>query len=121
MQVAFDAVARGIQRPWVLLSGGASPSDFLRLLTYAYRAGASGYLAGRAIWADAFDRFPDMVGMETALANSDVMQRLNEVTDRLAEPWTSHPCWRSGVEMVPDGRGFVATYGGNPTSACNIS
>ena len=73
MQVAFDAVARGIQRPWVLLSGGASPSDFLRLLTYAYRAGASGYLAGRAIWADAFDRFPDMVGMETALANSDVM------------------------------------------------
>lgn len=120
VQAAFDRVARGIKRPWVLLSGGASPADFTRLLTYAYRSGANGYLAGRAIWADAFTHFPDMQAMDDKLAQSDVMARLNALTDRLATPWDKHECWADGVEMSPRGRDFVAAYGGDPLSTCNI-
>ncbi|CAH1688669.1 Tagatose 1,6-diphosphate aldolase [Hyphomicrobiales bacterium] len=120
VQDAFDRVARGILRPWVLLSGGANPDDFMRLLTYAYRSGANGYLAGRAIWADAFRHFPDMKAMEEGLAQSDVMERLNTLTDRLAAPWNEHKCWAGVVEMSPSGRDFVAAYGGDDLSTCNI-
>lgn len=42
VQARFDAMAAGLGRPWVLLSAGATPEDFIKLLTYAYRAGASG-------------------------------------------------------------------------------
>ena len=120
VQATFDRLARGIKRPWVLLSGGASPADFMRLLTYAYRSGANGYLAGRAIWADAFSHFPDMAAMDEMLAQSDVMARLNAMTDRLATPWDKQACWADGVEMSPGGREFVAAYGGDPLSTCNI-
>jgi tagatose 1,6-diphosphate aldolase len=48
-QREFDAIgeiceARRI--PWVLLSGGATPEKFERVLDYAYAAGAGGFLAG---------------------------------------------------------------------------
>jgi tagatose 1,6-diphosphate aldolase len=35
-------------RPWVMLSAGAEPADFGRVVGYAARAGAAGFLAGRA-------------------------------------------------------------------------
>ncbi|SFZ84673.1 tagatose 1,6-diphosphate aldolase [Devosia enhydra] len=113
VQARFDRLARGIGRPWVLLSGGAAPDDFLRLLTYAYRSGASGYLAGRAIWAEAFRRFPDLAAMEAELAASAprIMDRLNALTDRLAHPWPTHPAWDDGVVMVPSGEEFAPAYG----------
>lgn len=120
VQAAFDRLARGIKRPWVLLSGGANPGDFMRLLTYAYRSGASGYLAGRAIWAQAFSHFPDLQAMEAGLARSTVMHQLNELTDRLAAPWYAHASWSADVEMAPSGRDFVAAYGGDTLSTCNI-
>jgi tagatose 1,6-diphosphate aldolase len=57
----FDAIDARLDRPWVMLSAGAAMEPFRRVLTYAFRAGASGYLAGRAIWWPAFrDRYPDM-------------------------------------------------------------
>lgn len=118
-QAAFDRVAGGIRRPWVLLSAGASPSDFLRLLTYAYRSGASGYLAGRAIWADAFIAFPDLETMSERLATSTVMARLNELTDRLAAPWHQHS-GLGDVGYAAPNREFASHYGGDPLSICNL-
>ncbi len=40
-------------KPWVILSGGADYAAFERQVTLACRAGASGFLAGRAIWQEA--------------------------------------------------------------------
>ena len=96
-----------------LLSAGAGPEDFLKKLVYAYRAGASGYLAGRAIWAQAFDEFPDMGAMEAKLKNEAVpfMQRVNELTERMARPWSEHPSWQGAVEMDPAGPDFAKLYG----------
>lgn len=48
-QLLFDALGQAAGRPWVMLSAGAGKDAFKRVLNYAYRAGASGYLAGRAI------------------------------------------------------------------------
>lgn len=112
VQKRFDRMAAGIGRPWVLLSAGSTPEDFLKLLTYACRAGASGYLAGRAIWSRAFSHFPDMAAMEKALADEapGIMDRLNELTERMATPWREHTSWRGDVAMEPAGEDFAPQY-----------
>jgi sulfofructosephosphate aldolase len=42
-----------IAQPWVVLSNGVRPEDFAGAVRRAVAGGASGFLAGRAIWADA--------------------------------------------------------------------
>jgi tagatose 1,6-diphosphate aldolase len=113
VQRTYDALGALTTRPWVLLSAASGPVDFERSLTYACRAGASGYLCGRAIWQDAFDRFPDLAAMGQALALEAVpyVQGLNALTDRLATPWSQHPAWRDGIAMTGDGPDFAAAYG----------
>jgi tagatose 1,6-diphosphate aldolase len=112
-QKIFDQMAQNLKRPWVLLSAGAGPEDFLKKLVYAYRAGASGYLAGRAIWAQAFDKFPDMGAMESELVNRAVpfMHRVNELTENMASPWQQHSAFQGEVVMQPNGPDFAKLYG----------
>jgi len=112
VQARFDAMARNLGRPWVLLSAGSTPQDFLHLLTYAYRSGANGYLAGRAIWSKAFSNFPDIAAMEKALADQapQVMDELNALTDRMATPWREHHSWQNTVTTTPSGADFAPRY-----------
>ena len=64
-QKIFDELGRISRRPWVMLSAGASAENFRKVLQYAYRAGASGFLAGRAIWWESFvQNFPDISQMQ---------------------------------------------------------
>lgn len=112
VQRLYERLGAMTTRPWVLLSAGASAADFERSLTYAYRAGASGYLCGRAIWQEAFENFPDMVKMQRALAEEAVpyLHRINGLTDELARPWHEHPAFVGGVELGGDGPAFAETY-----------
>lgn len=112
VQRNYDELGALSTRPWVLLSAASGPADFERSLTYACRAGASGYLCGRAIWQQAFERFPDLAAMRQELAGSAsaYVQRINALTDRLAVPWTQHAAWRSGVAMAGDGPVFASAY-----------
>ena len=112
VQRLYEQLGAMTTRPWVLLSAGASAADFERSLTYAYRAGASGYLCGRAIWHKAFEAFPDMAAMERALAEQSVpyLHRLNALTDRMATPWPRHPGLADGVELDGDGPAFASGY-----------
>jgi len=93
VQGHFDDLGRAAGRPWVMLSAGATQNAFRRVLEYAYAAGANGYLAGRAIWWDACQAFPDLDSMRGQLAVDSVpyMQTLNRMTDELASPWTINP------------------------------
>ena len=112
IQARFDDMAKDLGRPWVLLSAGSTPQDFVKLLTYAYRAGANGYLAGRAIWLQPFSLFPDMAAMEKALAETGpaVMDELNDLTDRMATPWTQAAPWNGNPELSPKGETFSDDY-----------
>ena len=112
VQHAYDELGALTTRPWVLLSAGAGPADFQRSLTYAYRAGASGYLCGRAIWHSAFEHFPDLSAMEHSLASESVryVHAINGLTDRLATPWHRHPAWTGGVAMAGAGPAFAEHY-----------
>jgi tagatose 1,6-diphosphate aldolase len=113
-QAAYDRMAAMLPRPWVMLSAGAGMTDFVRSMRYACRVGASGYLAGRAIWADAFTKFPDFDAMDHALASEARrnLETLSELTDRAATPWHAHPAFRDGVEPdIEEGR-FPQGYAG---------
>jgi tagatose 1,6-diphosphate aldolase len=109
-----------------MLSAGATKEQFRRVLQFAYDAGASGYLAGRAIWWDAFQRFPDWDAMRAELARDGMpyVEALNRLTDAHAHPWTTHPAYGTdGVGLAGAGASFRETYpdfaaaddGGDPT------
>lgn len=103
-QTYFDTLGEVSGRPWVMLSAGVSKSEFLKILSHAYTAGASGYLAGRAIWWDAFQRFPDLEGIRAALRDEAVsyMHNLNTLTDESALPWHQHGCFnQNGLKFTP--------------------
>ncbi|MDC0498863.1 tagatose 1,6-diphosphate aldolase, partial [Alphaproteobacteria bacterium] len=57
---AFKQLSKATRNiPWVMLSSGMSKKSFLNCLKLAYKNGASGYLAGRTIWLDAFKDYPN--------------------------------------------------------------
>ncbi len=88
----FEEINRLSPVPWVMLSAGASQAAFERVLTYAFRAGASGFLAGRAIWWEALGAFPDVTAVRQALRSDSLpyLSRINSLADREALPFTRH-------------------------------
>jgi tagatose-1,6-bisphosphate aldolase len=84
--------------PWVLLSGGVDEETFERQVATACRAGASGVLVGRSVWAEAArlgpperDAFLDTTGIGR-------LRRLVELVDRIGRPWHERP---SSVASTP--------------------
>jgi len=74
--------------PWALLSAGVPFDTFLRQTVLACQAGASGIIAGRAVWAEAValddaarDAFIDTVARRR-------LEQLASVARALATPWT---------------------------------
>jgi len=115
VQQLFDALGQAAGRPWVMLSAGAGMDQFRRVLHYAYGAGASGYLAGRAIWLDAFQCFPDWTAIEAGLRGHAVpyMRELNVLTDATATPWHRHPSYgEAGPRVLPADASFRHVYPG---------
>lgn len=111
----FDALDEAAARPWVMLSAGAGMNEFRNILTHAYRAGACGYLAGRAIWLKAFKSFPDWEAIRAGLEGEavDYMRGLNELTDREATPWMAHRRYfPSGPRIEPANASFRHVYPG---------
>lgn len=115
VQALFDEMGRLAGRPWVMLSAGAGKEAFRNVLAHAYRAGASGYLAGRAIWLDAFGHFPDWARMRAELTSEATayMRELNALTASAARPWHAHPCYgEEGAQLAPADAGFRHAYRG---------
>jgi tagatose 1,6-diphosphate aldolase len=94
-----------------MLSAGAGMAEFRSVLAHAYRAGASGYLAGRAIWAEAFRAFPDWAAIEAGLRGPSLayMQEINALTDAHAAPWPRN--WQ-GATLAAADEGFRHAYRG---------
>jgi len=114
-QAVFDEMGRLAGRPWVMLSAGAGKADFRNILSHAYQAGASGYLAGRAIWLDAFAHFPNWSAItEDLRANSiPYMKNLNTLTDEHAKAWFQHPAYgQLGATFQPNDESFRHLYSG---------
>ncbi len=96
---SFEALHRACgDRPWVMLSAGASAEAFERIVGYAARAGAAGFLAGRSLWADALQRWPDRAAVSAALADSGLgrLRRLRGLLKEHGRPWQP-AAWQPGV------------------------
>jgi tagatose 1,6-diphosphate aldolase len=114
IQKIFNEMGRLAGRPWVMLSAGATKPAFRRVLDHAYKAGASGYLAGRAIWLDAFGNYPDWNAVRSGLVGESVsyMNELNALTDERAMPWHEHAVFGgSALEIDPASASFRKEYG----------
>lgn len=61
------SITERLECPWVVLSQGVDPADFQASVAAACAGGASGFLAGRALWTDAIDGVRDVDGYEAAL------------------------------------------------------
>ena len=90
IQQAFDAVGIACKEadiPWVLLSAGVTTEQFIRLLGFAYNAGANGYLAGRAIWKAPLGAFPDIDATRKALQSqgTDALLKIIDFTQKQAQ------------------------------------
>jgi len=74
--------------PWVLLSAGVDYKMFREQVKLACKAGASGFLGGRAIWQEALqfaDREQRVKYLKTTVA--DRFKELVEIADKYAVPW----------------------------------
>lgn len=82
-------ICRDAGVPWVMLSAGVTPEQFLRVMRYAYAAGANGFLAGRAIWALALQRFPDQAACRDVLQTQGLktLQDLMDLTREEGHAW----------------------------------
>jgi tagatose 1,6-diphosphate aldolase len=82
---ALDAAST---KPWVILSAGAEYEIFRREVELACKAGASGFLAGRAIWQEAVSMTDKSA--RTNFLNTTASNRLKEITaiaQHCGRPW----------------------------------
>lgn len=93
-QEACEALDEAVDGPWVLLSAGVTFDGFARQLEIGARAGAIGFMAGRAIWGDGVGRHPADVRAEGC-------RRAAERLDRLAEIMATHGSGRRVVRPSP--------------------
>ena len=74
--------------PWVLLSAGVDFERFERQARLACECGASGFLAGRAIWKEGAAMPPEQRGAFLAGVARDRLLRLLEIAAEQARPWS---------------------------------
>lgn len=85
---ACGELTAATQVPWLLLSAGVDFDTYLAQVTAACKAGASGVMAGRAVWKEAVELRGE--GRREFLHGEAAMRmrRLDAVCTALAVPWT---------------------------------
>ena len=88
--------------PWVLLSAGVGPREFALAVELAMEAGASGILAGRAVWYDALAAYPDLHALRERLRRRSVpyLRQLRAIVEG-GVPWQRHRRY-GGAPAVAD-------------------
>jgi tagatose 1,6-diphosphate aldolase len=87
---ACAALSEASMIPWVLLSAGVSYETFERQVLVACQNGASGVLAGRAVWKEAVWLYGDA---RTEFLNTIARGRMNRLSAVVLEhgrAWTDH-------------------------------
>ena len=89
--------------PWVLLSGGVDDATFERQVGVACRAGASGVLVGRSVWAPAATLAPADRDAWLASEGRSRLERLVRLVDEAGVPWRARPGTVTGASSPGDG------------------
>jgi len=114
-QAIFDEMGGLAGRPWVMLSAGSGKAEFKNILEHAFAAGASGFLAGRAIWLDAFNAYPNWDQIRKELETDAVayLKNISSLADSHAKSWQTHSCFgEMGAHFSPADASFRHQYEG---------
>ncbi|HET9521445.1 MAG TPA: hypothetical protein VFO73_10395, partial [Candidatus Limnocylindrales bacterium] len=95
--------------PWVLLSGGVDDATFAAQTEVACRAGASGVLVGRSVWAEAATLAPDSRDRFLATEGRNRLQALVDLVDEFGRPWHDRP-GRLTTGATAPGDGWYREY-----------
>ncbi|MCX8094826.1 MAG: tagatose 1,6-diphosphate aldolase [Caldisericia bacterium] len=99
--------------PWVILSAGVDIEEFLINVEIASESGASGFLAGRAVWKEFTKFFPDTASMSLWLKTTGV-ERYYKLFDASvkAVPFFEHPYFQSfaNIEIEDQGENWYLKY-----------
>lgn len=87
---ACAELAAACDVPWVLLSAGVPYETFLRQTQIAAEAGASGVIAGRAVWNDAVTADADVRGRFLRTVAAERVRRLLELCNAAARPLNAY-------------------------------
>jgi len=96
--------------PWVLLSAGVDFDSFKKQVEIACKAGASGFLAGRALWqegAQIRSRDERMNFFRNTAAPR--LEKLAEIADNYGKPWYSRLGAENG-KLAPVTEGWYLDY-----------
>jgi tagatose 1,6-diphosphate aldolase len=89
--------------PWVLLSGGVDDVTFEAQVETACRAGASGVLVGRSVWAEAATMAPRKRDDFLSTVGRERLGRLAGLADRVGRPWHERPTRITNTPAPGDG------------------
>ena len=101
---------RASRRPWVLLSAGISFELFKKEVEIACKAGASGFLAGRALWQEGAGISSRVERMD--FFNDVAASRLKEISEIAAgygRPWYEKAGFKNG-EFGGVSEGWYESY-----------
>ena len=110
LKMYCQELSRASQLPWVLLSAGADFNHFRKEVEIACRSGASGFMAGRALWQEAAG-----IGARekrSSFFKNQTVARLGELTslaDKWATPWYTKLGYNDGRFSEPP-EGWYKTY-----------
>lgn len=103
-QEAVEELNAACSAPWTLLSAGVDYPIFRRQVELACKAGASGAIVGRAVWAEAVELQGDARDHFLATTGRQRMKELADLCARLARPW------REKVPTPDVGPGWYEKY-----------
>lgn len=94
--------------PWVLLSGGVDDETFERQVGVACRAGASGVLVGRSVWAPAATMGASARDAWLATEGRARLESIVRLVDDIGTPWHARP--NSLAAAAAPGEGWYRGY-----------
>jgi tagatose 1,6-diphosphate aldolase len=101
-EAACALITSRVHVPWVVLSGGVTFDVFKEQLRIACGAGASGYLAGRALWRDVVEA-PRGHDHEAAVRTAiERVRELNAITREHARPYAPALSVDMAIESIPE-------------------
>jgi tagatose 1,6-diphosphate aldolase len=105
-----QALNQASRLAWVLLSAGVDFDSFKKQVGIACKAGASGFLAGRAVWqegAQIRSRKERMSFFQNTAAPR--LKELAEIADSYGKPWYSRLGAENG-KFIPPAEGWYLSY-----------
>jgi tagatose 1,6-diphosphate aldolase len=84
---ACEAVSSASPCPWAVLSAGVNFEVFKRQVEIACRSGASGYIAGRAVWKEGISMLPERRDQWLRQVAAERLDQLAAIAEEYARPW----------------------------------